>query len=238
MATWHIEETRNLIETLYGRAQTELARPCLQSVIDRRNYAHYHYHEASSLFESFANEKLADSSLIEVVWSPDENTRADFDLLITKIGANVLACIQSLHSIADILAHAAYYSLGLNLSVKPLREADITVVNVLKRLRQSSDLSLVHHHMTSLVQGGLFDHLSALSNYSRHRNIIRTALAEDWTGKAPERHKLKLGAFRYKNCDYPETEVRGFIEAEFNRSAQLIVDTGTAIHAALQSRML
>lgn len=238
MSTWNIEGTRKLIECLYGRAQLELAKPCLRSVVDRRNYAHYHFQEANNLFQAFAQERLANSSLLEVVLSPDDDTRADFDLLITKIGAHVLACIHSLHSVADTLSHAAYYSLGMNLSGRPLQDAKIKTTTVLKRLEQSNDLREVHQLMTSLVRGGSFEHLSALSNYSKHRSIIRTSLSEDWTGKAPERHQLKLGAFRYKEHDFPETEARAFIESEFNRCARLIVDTGNAINAALQTRAL
>lgn len=231
-----MEATRRLIESIYGRPQLELANPCLRSVIDRRDYAHYHFHEANDLFQSFAQEKLSDSSLLEVVYGPNDDTRSDFELLIMKVGAHVLACIQSLHSIADIMAHATYYSLGMNLSETPMKEAAISSSTVLSKLANSAELSAVHQLLTALSLQGRFEHLSALSNYSKHRSIIRTSLAEDWTGKKTERHHLKLGAFTYKGRHFPETSVNDFFGTEFNRIAQLIVDTGNSIHAVLQTR--
>ncbi|MGZ8262019.1 MAG: hypothetical protein ACXWTU_03545 [Methylotenera sp.] len=231
-----MEGTRSLIERLYGRPQLELAKPCLRSVVDRRDYAHYHFHEANDLFKSFAQGQLADSSLLEVVYGPDDETRSNFELLIMKVGAHVLAGIQSLHSIADIMAHATYYSLGMNLSGNPLREANISATTVLERLEQSIELSAVQPHMAALVSGGKSEHLAALSNYSKHRSIIRTSLAEDWTGKEIERHQLKLGAFTYKGRNFSEIPVRDFVGSEFNRIAQLIVDTGNSINAVLQTR--
>lgn len=237
MTTWHMEGTRRLIERIYGRPQLELAKPCLRSVIDRRDYAHYHFHEANDLFQSFAQEKLTDSSLLEVVYGPDDVTRSDFELLIMKVGAHVLACIQSLHSIADIMAHATYYSLGMNLSESPLKETAISSSAVLDKLDNSAELSAVHQLLTALSSQGRFEHLAALSNYSKHRSIIRTSLVEDWTGKETERHQLKLGAFTYKDRNFPETSVNEFFSTEFNRIAQLVVETGNSVHAVLQTRV-
>ncbi|MBT9497976.1 MAG: hypothetical protein IV103_12135 [Zoogloea sp.] len=231
-----MDGTRGLIERLYGRPQLELARPCLRSVIDRRDYAHYHFHEANNLFQSFAQEQLADSSLLEAIFGPDDDTNSSFDLFIMKVGAHVLACIQSLHSITDIMAHATYYSLGMNLVGTPLREAAISSSTVLEELEKSIELNTVHRLLTALASEGGSEHLAALSNYSKHRSIIRTSLAEDWTGKKKERHQLMLGAFMYKKSSFPETSVNDFVGSEFNRIAQLIVDTGNSIHSVLQKR--
>lgn len=236
MSRWDMAATRNQIKRLYGHQQLEMAAPALRSVIDRRDYAYYHYHEASDLFRAFAEKRLANEPLIWVMHQSDESF-SEFHWLITKIGAHVVACIQSLHAIADIMGHAVYYSLGMNHSDNALREANISATTVLEKLGGSAELSIVHRLLTELACGGNADHLAALSNYSKHRSIIRTAMTEDWTGEEPERHRLTLGGFSYKGKSFPDARVKDFLTDEHDRIARLIVDTGNAVNAVLQIRL-
>lgn len=235
MSQWNMSETRNLIKLLYGREQLEMAKPALRSVIDRRDYAYFHYHEANNLFQAFAEENLVDEPLLWVIHQSDESC-SKFHWLITKIGAHVVACIQSLHAVADIMAHAIYYTLAMNRSENALRETNVSATTVLKKLGESAELSIVYQCMTELTSGGRADHLAALSNYSKHRSIIRTAMTEDWTGEELERHRLTLGGFSYKGRSFPEARVNDFATDEHDRIARLIVDTGNAVHAVLQLR--
>lgn len=235
MSQWDMAATRNQIKRLYGHQQLEMAAPALRSVIDRRDYAHYHYHEANNLFRSFAEKRLANEPLMWVIHQSDESF-SEFHWLITKIGAHVVACIQSLHAIADIMGHAVYYSLGMNRSDTALREANISATTILEKLGGHAELSIVHRLLTELACGGSADHLAALSNYSKHRSIIRTAMTEDWTGEEPERHRLTLGGFSYKGKSFPDARVKDFLTNEHDRIARLIVDTGNAVHAVLQNR--
>jgi hypothetical protein len=235
MSQWDMAATRNQIKCLYGHQQLEMAVPALRSVIDRRDYAYYHYHEANDLFRAFSEKRLANEPLMWVIHQSDESF-FEFHRHITKIGAHVVACIQSLHAIADIMSHAVYYSLGMNRSDNSLREANISVTTILDQLSGSAELSIVHRLLTELAWGGSADHLAALSNYSKHRSIIRTAMTEDWTGEEPERHRLTLGGFSYKGKSFPDARVKDFLTDEHDRIARLIVDTGNAVHAVLQIR--
>ena len=235
MTQWDMAETRNQIKRLYGHEQLAMAIPALRSVIDRRDYAHFHYHEANDLFLAFAQEHLDNEPLLWVIHQSDENF-SEFHWLITRIGAHVVACIQSLHAIADIMAHAVYYSLGMNRSDGALREGNISATTVLEILGDYAELSIVRQFLTEMASGGRADHLAALSNYSKHRSIIRTAMTEDWTGEEPERHRLTLGGFSYKGKSFPDARVKDFVADEHDRIARLIVDTGNAMHAVLRLR--
>lgn len=236
MGRWHIEATREHVERIYGRQQCDLVRPCLQSIVDRQNYARYHYHEANNLFIRFAHEHLAETSLIMVAWSPDDDTRFDFQNLITKVGASVLACIQSMHAVADILAHTVYYSLGLNLTNRALPEAAISAYAVLELTSKTPGFAEIYQLLNTQINAGQFSHLTALVNHSKHRSIIRTSVSEDLTGQAPERHTLKLSGFHYKKRQYPEVDARTFIQSEYDRQAVLVIDIGNALNAVLQTK--
>ena len=43
-----------------------------------------------------------------------------------QLGAHVVACVQSLHAIADTFAHAIYFSLAYNLHADALDEHKVT----------------------------------------------------------------------------------------------------------------
>jgi hypothetical protein len=119
MRSWHIEETRQHIARIYGRPQLLLARPSLRSVDDRLAYARIHYQDSRSLLKKYVKRRLTGKSLLMEVHHSEES-EAEFNLFIRKIGAHVTVSVQSIHAIPDILAHAIYYSLGLNLSAQPL----------------------------------------------------------------------------------------------------------------------
>ena len=236
MSSWNISVTLERINRLFGKQQKELARPCLRSVIERREFARYHFHEANDLFVKFAQLHLTDATLLEVMWSQSEEKRSAFQECIAEVGANVVACIHNMHACTDTLAHAIYLSLGMNLDTKPLSESAISSDSVLKLLASEAEFSEVHRLFRHLVGNAQYKHLAALSNHSKHRSIIRPSLSEDWTGTAPEPHTLKLPSFVHKQKTYPEVDARAFIRAEFDRSSVLFIETGNALNEVLLAR--
>jgi hypothetical protein len=236
MDNWHIAATRTLIQSQFGQAQLQLANPPLKSVLDRQEYVRFHYHEVKDRFVGYVKENLTDRGLIEAIWSGDEAAEEKHQRFHVEIGAHVLACVQGLHAIADIAAHAAYYSLGLNLSATPLREAAINLASVVEEIRGVATLSRVASLLESLADGGEFKHIAALANHGKHRSLIAPGLHEDQTGKAEKRHWLQFGSFVFKGEVYPQVEVMPLLEREFNRGSRTFVDLGNEIHASLVAR--
>ena len=234
MSTWNIQETRDLVAQRFGRHQLDLASPSIQSVVDRQRYARYHYQETIKLFDNFVSTHLTDASLLEVTLGVDEGARGEFELFITKVGAHVLSCVQSMHAVGDILAHAVFFSLGMNLAPRPLTERAISLTNVIERLRTTTSFRPVFALVEELQTGGDFDQLTALANHSKHRSIIRASLSEDLTGKCPERHALKMERFKFCGTTYPEVSVRQFLGPEYDRCSKLVIDIGNAINHVLQ----
>lgn len=233
MSTWDISVTSEQINRLFGKEQRELARPCLRSIIERREFAGYHFHKANDLFVKFAQLHLTDAMLLEVMWSQSEEKRSAFQECIAEVGANVVACIHNMHACGDTLSHAIYLSLGMNLNNKALSESAIYSDSVLKLLASETEFSEIHRLFGHFVGSAQYKHLAALSNHSKHRSIIRPSLSEDWTGTTQEPHTLKLPAFVHKRKPYPEVDARAFIRAEFDRSSVLLVETGNALNEVL-----
>jgi hypothetical protein len=234
MTQWSLEETRELVQARYGRPQLELVRPSLQSLGERQGYAGYHFHEARGLVDSWVSTRLTEVSLLQIVVGDDEEAVSEFNTLMLKTGAHVLACVQSMHATADILAHVVYFSLGMNRAGLPIPEVKISLRSVIDRTKSDPRTKSICCLLRDLSSGGGFHHLAALSNLGKHRSIVRPALNEDWTGKAPERHTLKFPPFTYKNKHYPEVAVKEFLEAEYSRNSHLVVATGNAVNDYLR----
>lgn len=230
--TWHVSRTRSLIESAFGREQLNLARPSLKSVADRLDYARYHYQEAMRLVTQFAERYLAHQPLIAVIFSNDGDERFAFEELMTQLGAHTIACVQSIHTLPDILGHLFYFSLGLNrLSV--LKEQNITAAAVRELLQGKAQYSALADALEQLTGQGSFGHLAALANHSKHRSIVQPQLNEDLTGLREDRHEVRFSSFTYKGTTFPEVSVKALLEPEYARCSQLVVRTGEDLNDVL-----
>jgi hypothetical protein len=237
MMPWDAKETRISIEKLYGRKQVDVARGALRSVIDRKIYARIHYEDAASCVEKYTKEKLLNTSLLFVLMGGEDGSTEEFEVFIRRVGAHVIACIQSIHTLPDILAHAIYYSLALDVSSKQLEQSKITRASVSRLLRLHADGSELAEILTELATGGAFGHLSALANQCKHRSIVFPSLNEDLTGERPDRHQVVLGRFEHNGIQYSEVTAFEFLEREYSRCAALVVKAGNVLNAVLQARL-
>ena len=236
MDPWHLEETRRHVATIYGRRQLDLARPCIRSVVDREDYARIHYQDAQLILDEYVDASLKDASLMSVTLGGDDEAWSDFNVFIRKIGAHLVACVQSLHSLPDILGHAIYYSLGMNLSRNALSARQITPTSVLKKLQRENDAKTLCELFAEVFSGGSFSHLSALANHSKHRSLVFPALNEDLTGSGRDRHSIVFEGFAYEGVWYPQIGAKEFLAAEYRRISVLVVQCGNELNSVLRSR--
>lgn len=237
MSRWDIEQTRQDVRRLFGDDQLELASPCLRSVVDRQTYARIHYQDARAKIESYTQTALQDASLFEVTFC-DSEAWVEFNIFIREVGAHLTACVQSIHAVPDILAHAIYYSLGLNRTLGSLKTRDICTAKVLKILKRESQFGPITSLLESLVSTATFAHLTALANQAKHRSIVFPSLNEDLTGNREMRHMVVFPEFVYEDIRYPQVFADNFIATEYERSSQCVINTGIELNAVLQQRLL
>ena len=151
-----------------------------------------------------------------------------------KLGAHLVACVQSIHSIPDILAHLFYYALGLNLQ-DGLDERAISAASVRRLLDANPRYSELADALRSLVADGQARHLAALANHSKHRSIVQPMLNEDWTGERENRHEIRFAPFTYSEVPYPEIAVAALLEPEYARSSQVTIKAGEKLNQVLQA---
>lgn len=235
MTTWDISETRSLIQRIFGKKQAELARPCIRSVIDRQNFARYHLYEAKSLLRRFQRRHLfGDAPLIDVTLGTNSKGQMAFQRFIIKAAAHVTACVQSVHAIPDILANAMYYSAGMNLGSNAISETKIALNSVAFRLWADRRFHPVGAVLKEIPLAPNHAHLSAVANLSKHSNIVKTSLSEDWTGKRANYHELRLSSFERGGKHFPEIEVFSLVAPVYDSLSSHIVDAGCQLNVALQ----
>ena len=115
---WGREEIKRLVEISSGEGQAELAYQSMCSTIDRQEYARFHYHSVKKLFHDCIGESHSPMNLLKIFTGGGAHARDQLDSCVWEIGAHVTACVQSLHAMVDIFAHAIYFALYNTLDPK------------------------------------------------------------------------------------------------------------------------
>lgn len=234
MTAWDRDETKYLVEFNFGKAQAELAYRSMNSAIDRQEYARYHYHNAKNLFEACVGKFDSPVHFSKVSTGGNEDAREEFNQCIWEIGAHVTACVQSLHAMGDIFAHAIYFALGYNLKQPPpLFERKICLYAV-KRVLATPEHQNLAQELNLLASGDDFAYLGALSNHSKHRSLIRSGLWVDLTGEKLDPYTLEFQGFIYDKKPYSRRLVLPFLQSEFDRQSLRIFGIGNVLNSVLK----
>lgn len=233
MSTWSIADTRSRVADRYGESQLERVSPSLYAMAQRQNYAGYHFQEVRRLLTSFQNLYLADKPLIVVAHGQDEIARDAFQTLMLQTGAHALACVLSIHAIADVTSFAVYQALGFGLRPGALRNRDISASKIQPELRRTPGHEAIADLMKTLLSDSSYKHVSALANHSKHQGLIKPILNEDWTGERAQRHELRFAAFEHDGNSFPERELTSLLEPAYNLASRTVVDVGNQINSIL-----
>lgn len=232
MTPWNLSETHDFVLDRFGGKQVLLVRECTRSIVDRQNFGRFHYHEMLRLATSFEENYLSETSLMEMHAS-DETVEA-FQRFIIKVGAHATACVQCVHAIPDILANAIYYACGLNLGTSMLTEHKVNVNSVVKILNSQPSLQTLADILSKTTQGLDWEYLSAVSNMSKHRSVIRSSLSEDWTGKRKNFREMQFAIFERDGKQYWSKLVEEAIGPEYDRLALVVSETGHELNRWLR----
>lgn len=235
---WDLSRTYTLVETVFGREQRAVVYPCLRSIVDRQNFARYHYIETERLLKRFQQKYLNGRHLLEVVHGGDERGSMAFERLMVKAGAHVTACIQAMHAVPDILASGVYFAVGLNRQQDALPDRRINIANVTHRLKREPGCADLAALLENVSSGDEYEHVAAVSNLSKHRTVIRASLNQDETGTRERLHEFHIMSFE-KPTDrgvkhYPSISLADLVVHEFSRVSRLVIKIGHKIDETLE----
>lgn len=195
----------------------------------RQRWAMFHLNEVYDLFDRLDREVIQGRHLFEFFSDSEDGGRFSRDQ--THIGAHAMAAAQSMHALADITAHAVYYSMALDKGsavIKNARKIDHhAVIDALPP-------GALQDSLKSVASGDDWGHLAAIVNVSKHRSVVRSVIAFDVEELPDRRHWLRFDAFTYSRPDpYPEREVAPFLRAELFRISSAMQAVIEAIDASL-----
>jgi hypothetical protein len=238
--SWDLSRTNKLVEKVFGREQHVIVQPCLRSIVDRQNFAQYHYAETNHLLKDFEQRYLQDRYLLEVIHGLDEAASLDFERLMIKAGAHVTACIQAMHAIPDILASGVYLALGLNLEQDALPDRKVNITTVTQRVKRERDCCDLAALLKEVSSGATYEHIAAVSNLSKHRTVIRASLSMDMTGTREKLHEFHITSFTKPTAsavkNYPSVPLSDLFEDEYLRVGRLVIRVGSKLDEVLKLR--
>jgi len=234
MAIWRVEEIKRSVEELYGIEQSKLLSSSIDSIQNRMDISHFHFHEAKSLMIEATRGVHIERQIFAILAGKSEEG-ARFKKSRFQASAHILACVQSIHSLADTFSHVLYYAFGMNLAPSDaLKPRNVTTQRVINRLMNNN----ISEMMYSLIRHENYLYISALNNHSKHRSIVKTSYSFDL--KCPDgiKHGLKFSDFMYtEEENYAEKWVNPVLESEYDRQCGLIVAMGNELALDLKLRM-
>jgi hypothetical protein len=237
VALWNFNETRNLIQEVFGADQLGLANPSIDSVAERLYYARYHYQEVKSLLGTHMSKAKASGHQLLAILPTSNEGEHEKQLFFVRVGAQLTACVQSVHAQLDILANATYYALGCNLQSNAIQERSVSLAKVQKHL--SADHRYVEIGQLFLTHMSHDDnvYLTALANYSKHRSVVKPSLWIAFTDIEPDGYKLNFRGFSHNKDNYAERSALAFLESEFSRISKCTIAVGNEINLALRRQL-
>lgn len=232
---WDVKSTRELILDMYGREQFLLANQSLNSALQRKDFARFHYFEAVDRWRAQLDD-IRDIDPIEVVMACGDDSDVERRAQrMDELAAHVHACVHSLHTIPDTMAHALYYGLALNIG-STLKERQISAATVAKKLGNVGSHTKLLGFFQSIYLSGDFPFIEALNNHGKHRSLVRTGTWFDMTGRASDPVTLELSDFDFDGVRHVRREILPLLASEYERVSQAVVDCGIEMLYVLQGR--
>ena len=230
MTTWNLEALRDAVQQRYGGEQKDTFNAPLNSVIQRGEFAKYHYTEAKRLLEAATAAHIELGDMMMLILGNDTASVA-FRQARFQAAAHITACVQNMHATADILAHTVYFALGMNLDPALwLKPRNISMAQVIKKV----PIEAIQQLLSALVEDEGFLYLSALNNHSKHRSIVDIPFSIDLTPN-PGPPGLKFAAFEYDDQMFTERLAMPTLDKEYGRQSKLIIGIGQLLNSTLSA---
>ncbi len=225
---WDLRALKTDVERIFGVEQSEALRLHLDSISTRRDYVFYHYYEAIDRIQKILDIGDDEISLFtRIVGSnlaSQEYRKNQFEA-----GAHIVACLQSMHSTWDILAHAIYHAVGMNLDRQMLiRPNKICLAEVASKLSGITGMESTSSLLKEMSADPDFVYINAVVNQSKHRNVIAPTLNADMSGA--RNHQLMFAPFERDGKFFEARTVKELLEREQGRQMTIILKVGNDLN--------
>lgn len=227
--TWNMKALADFVEKNQGKVEGSIAAETLVSLMWKLNIVRYHSDKSK---EAISNLKEIDpSEIVGLIFeqaSGSEKGR-DFFKMQFSSEANLIACAQSLHSMADILGQVIYLALNLDRALpKPINQRS-RYLGVINEEMKKTDIA---PKLTATVEKFLcsneFRFVSDYVNVTKHRSLVPATYSVSCT-EMPL-HGLKMSAFKYKDREYEARWSNDLLDRDVKVILEMIIEIGEEIN--------
>ncbi len=231
MVQWSLIDLKNTISNLYGAEQVKLISPSLESIFQNQDFARYHYSELNRLVEEHFEGLDDDQDYLKLILTNDVDVRNKEHDYGIAYKANIMALLKNLHSISDLLAHAIYFALGLNLKEKTeINPKYLNLKKVIDKLANIDGASDLVNDLNALTSHEDNIYLNSLVNHSKHRSNISPNLSYELAKTGVDSYKFSFQEFDYDEVSYGSKLVKPFLNNMYNYQSESIIKIGNKIN--------
>lgn len=183
----------------------------IENLLYRQDYAKYHYQEYLKL--SFIKNDLDAVNLMFEM-------KQDYYQRRISIEANIMATVQNIHIVHDILGYLIYKTLDLN--IKNNNIFLHTIKNHLTDIKDYKYNNLLNLLEKFMDNNSPYSYLCDLINHSKHKYTIQPICRSTIT-KTIER-TYYFDKFTHKKNNHEKMDINYLINTEYNREAKLIIE--------------
>lgn len=229
---WDMELTRDLVGQKYGATQLAILRPVMRAVSIRLIHARIHHRDYRRVVEAHLDKPIQDGAQAwDLMYTSDDETVGTNNLFFVTCEAHVYACVQAMHSIADNLAHVAYYVLGWNLEGKPPLHK-VAMGTVLERLRKmapsSPGLVPIQEAFDDLSAQPQYRVLSDVVNHLKHHGGLHVTVS--WGESEENPYRVLLSSFLRNDMHHPQREISSYLEDTNSTMSRAVVHIGCVLN--------
>lgn len=228
--TWSLTELRDAVRQRDGRESADALQRAADAIVARQIYARLHFQDARALIESIVPSTASLPRAFEIVFGARPIGEETFESIRRQIEARLVACVESLNVLADMLAQVVYRALAFAERPTELVPRSVSYGAILKALRTDARYAELANAFASLGAGADFAYLRDLVNTAKHRSIIGTPYSFDLEDHKRPKHGVRFAAFEYEGRSHKARWAEPFVEAEYSRQSLLIVQIGNLLN--------
>lgn len=212
------------VEAAYGKEMADTISDSLFSLGDRQFQIKFHFENYNNLLKRFYPKEMGEFDALKLMFTDDPKLKHDLIYAMKGVEALALACLQSLHSMADILAHVVYFAInGPSSKSTEMKESAISAKSVIKKLEKVQKFPDLIKMMSRLIDHDDFQYLESVVNRSKHGCVVKAAYSIRISdGELP--HGVEIKSFAHNGKSYSNTWFEPFIEREYLRQTNLVAE--------------
>ncbi|NVK71994.1 MAG: hypothetical protein HWE24_00835 [Oceanospirillaceae bacterium] len=236
--SWKIKQLKDDVCLLFDEEQAKKLSPSLDSIFENQDFSRFHYFEVQRLIEEHMKGKNSARDYMRLVLTNDKDTLNSEYEFKTGCRANIFALLKNLHSITDFLAHVLYFSFGLDrLNTTKIDPKILNLYRVKKKIKEHLDTPNLLVLLDHLTENSDYKYLRDIVNHSKHRSNIMSQLKYDLQKHGKDIYKISIFAFSIDGKSYNAREASDFLNSEYNRQSELVIEIGNEINKTVTNML-